>query len=59
METTLTAGAYVWTAYCAVSHTNIDARKRNEPCTFREQWPIYIISVPYYWLVTFLILQSM
>ena len=59
METTLTAGAYVWTAYCAVSHINISARKKNEPCTFRVQWIAYLIAVPYYWFITYLMLQAM
>lgn len=59
MEILLTVGAYVWTGYCAVSHINIGARKRGEPCTWKEQSIGYVVLVPIYWLNTFLILWAM
>lgn len=50
--------AYGWTAYCAVSHINHEARKRGEVCTWKQQRIAYLVMVPCYWFFTFLILCS-
>ena len=44
--------AYIWMAYCAVSHVRIDAKKRNESPSFQEQHINYVIQVIWYWILT-------
>jgi hypothetical protein len=52
MEATITTAAYIWTAYCAVSHVKIEAKKRNEDTSFKEQNINYVIQVLIYWVAT-------
>jgi len=44
--------AYIWMAYCAISHVRIDAKKRNEGTSFQEQKFGYIGQVLIYWILT-------
>jgi hypothetical protein len=52
MDTTLTIAAYIWTGYCAVSHIQIEAKKKNEGLSFKEQKWGYIVQVLIYWMIT-------
>lgn len=47
----ITAAVYLWIAYCAVSHVQIDAKKRNESTSFQEQKLGYIGQVLLYWIL--------
>ena len=48
----VTTAAFIWMAYCAVSHVRIDAKKRNEGTSFQEQKLGYISQVLLYWILT-------
>jgi len=52
----ITAAAFVWMAMCAVSHIRIEAKKRNESTSFKEQKLEYIIQILIYWIITALFL---
>ena len=56
MEATLKIAAYIWTGYYAVSHIQIEAKKRNEGISFKEQKLGYIGQVLIYWLATSIII---
>ena len=59
MEILIKCSLYAWITYCAVSHIRIEARKRGEDCTWKTQRIGYLITIPYYWLVTFFLLKTM
>jgi hypothetical protein len=42
-------------AFCAVSHVRIEAKKRNEGTSFKEQKLGYIGQILIYWILTSLI----
>ena len=44
--------AYIWMAYCAVSHVRIEAKKKGEGTSFQEQKFGYIVQVLFYWILT-------
>jgi hypothetical protein len=46
---------YAWMAFCAVSHVRIEAKKRNEGTSFKEQKLGYIGQILIYWILTSLI----
>ena len=48
----IATAAYIWMAYCAISHVRIDAKKRNEGTSFKEQKFGYIGQVLFYWILT-------
>jgi len=48
----ITTAAYIWMAYCAISHVRIEAKKRNEGTSFKEQKLGYIIQILIYWGIT-------
>jgi hypothetical protein len=48
--------AYVWIGYCAISHIQIEAKKKNEGISFNEQKIGYIVQVLFYWLIASVIL---
>lgn len=48
----VTTAAFIWMAYCAVSHVRIEAKKRNEGTSFQEQKFGYIGQVLIYWAIT-------
>jgi hypothetical protein len=52
METTLKITAYIWMAFCAVSHIRIDAKKKGEDLSFKSQGIWYIIQIILYWITT-------
>jgi hypothetical protein len=47
---------YAWMAFCAVSHVRIEAKKRNEGTSFKEQKLGYIFQILFYWILTSLII---
>jgi hypothetical protein len=52
METTLETAAYIWMAYCAVSHVQIEAKKNGEDSSFKSKKIRYIFQVLIYWVAT-------
>ncbi len=52
METTLKTAAYIWMAYCAVSHVQIEAKKNGEDSSFKSKKIRYIIQILIYWITT-------
>jgi hypothetical protein len=48
----IATAAFIWMAYCAVSHVRIEAKKRNEGTSFKEQKLGYIIQILIYWVIT-------
>jgi len=52
----IATAAYIWMAYCAVSHVHIEAKKRNEGTSFKEQNIVYIIQILIYWAITAMII---
>jgi hypothetical protein len=48
----VTTAAFIWMAYCAVSHVRIDAKKRNEGTSFKDQKLGYIGQILLYWVLT-------
>ena len=52
METTLETAAYIWMAYCAVSHVRIDAKKKGEDLSLKSQGVWYVFQIVLYWILT-------
>jgi hypothetical protein len=52
MKVTLETAAYIWMAYCAVSHIKIEAKKRGESTSFKDQKYGYIGMIILYWILT-------
>jgi hypothetical protein len=59
MESFIGLAAYIWTGYCAISHIQIEAKKRNEGLSFKEQKIGYIFQIIIYWIFTSLILNML
>jgi len=51
MEAIFNIAVYIWIAYCAISHIQIGAKKRNEGISFKEQKFGYIGQVLLYWIL--------
>ena len=52
----ITTAAYIWMVYCAVSHVRIEAKKKGEDVSFKEQNIAYIIQILIYWAITTMII---
>ena len=52
----VTTAAYIWMAYCAVSHVRIEAKKRNKILSLKERNIAYIIQILIYWAITAMII---
>jgi hypothetical protein len=48
----VTTAAFIWMAYCAVSHVRIDAKKKGEDLSLNYQGIWYVIQVLFYWVLT-------
>jgi len=44
--------AFIWMAYCAVSHVRIDAKKKGENLSFKSQGIKYVFQIVLYWILT-------
>jgi hypothetical protein len=44
--------AFIWMAYCAVSHVRIDAKKKGEDLSFKSQGIWYALQILIYWILT-------
>lgn len=44
--------AYIWMAYCAISHVRIDAKKKNENLSLKSQGVWYVLQILFYWIFT-------
>ncbi len=57
MEIMIAPLAYGWTALCAVSHVRIEARKRGEDMSIRNQLLGYAVQIIIYWIFTACIIR--
>jgi len=48
----ITTATFIWMAIWAISHVRIEAKKRNEGTSFKEQKLGYIIQILIYWILT-------
>jgi len=48
----IATAAFIWMAYCAVSHVRIDAKKKGEDLSLKSQGIGYVIQVLFYWIIT-------
>lgn len=48
----IATAAYIWMAYCAVSHVRIDAKKKGEDLSLKSQGIWYVIQIMLYWILT-------
>lgn len=52
MEIIIASIAYGWTAICAISHVRIEARKRREDTSMKNQMTPYVVQIIIYWIFT-------
>lgn len=57
MEIIIASIAYGWTAICAISHVRIEARKRREDKSMKNQMTAYVVQIIIYWIFTASILR--
>lgn len=48
----IATAAYIWMAYCAVSHVRIDAKKKGEDLSLKSQGIWYVLQIMFYWILT-------
>jgi len=48
----IATAAYIWMAYCAVSHVRIDAKKKGEDLSLKSQGIWYAVQIVFYWIIT-------
>ena len=48
----VTTAAFIWMAYCAVSHVRIGAKKNGEDLSLKSQGIWYVIQILFYWVLT-------